>query len=87
MPTTSFSARIKRDGNINRIKELANDNRSVDEIKDCFAGEKIYLVVRNNDIPLLENLNELERKALSAKAVKAYRSKHQDDGGFAYACS
>ena len=83
MPTTSLAARIKRDGNINRIKELANDNRSVAEIKACFASEKINLVVRGNDIPLLENLNELERKALSAKSVRSYRSKPQDDGGLA----
>jgi hypothetical protein len=80
MAATSISARIKRDGNINRIKELSNENHSADDIKNCFADEKIKLIVCNGDLPLLANLDELERKALSKKAVKARLLQRQING-------
>ena len=81
MSSTSFSARLKRDGNINRIKDLVNNNCSVGEIRDCFARANIDLVVGHHDIPLLANLDELERKALPAQYVKDYLSNRQNDAG------
>lgn len=72
MPTTTFSARLKRDGNINRIKELVKRDFSAYDIQQCFKTAGIALTVRHGDIPLIANLDALERKALSAKAVKHY---------------
>jgi hypothetical protein len=81
MSSTSFSSRLKRDGNINRIKDLVKNNCSVGEIRDCFARADIHLVVGHHDIPLLANLEALERKALPAKSVKDYLSNRQSDVG------
>ncbi len=81
MPTTSLPARLKRDGNINRIKELEKCDCSADDIKECFARGGITLVVRHGDIPLLENLDALERKALPVKTVKIYLSDRQEHAG------
>lgn len=81
MSSTSFSSRLKRDGNINRIKDLLKSKCSVGEIRDCFARADIHLVVGHHDLPLLANLDELERKALPAKCVKDYLMNRQDDTG------
>jgi hypothetical protein len=81
MSSTSFPARLKRDGNINRIKDLVSNGCSVGEIRDCFAHADIHLVVGHHDIPLLANLDELERKALPARCVKNYLSNRQEDTG------
>lgn len=75
MSSTSFSSRLKRDGNINRIKDLVKYNCSVGEIRDCFARADIHLLVGHHDIPLLANLEALEPRPCRRRARKTiYRT-------------
>jgi hypothetical protein len=60
---------------------LVKYNGSVEEIRDCFARADIHLLVGHHDIPLLVNLEALERRALPAKSVKDYLSNRQSDMG------
>ncbi|QJW83348.1 hypothetical protein HK414_01355 [Ramlibacter terrae] len=65
----SWASSIKRAGNLNRIEELHDAGFNADESAAVFRNERIPLVARNGDLPLLENLHVLSRKALPQRAV------------------
>ena len=85
MSKNSLAARIKRDGNINAIKALS-PSCSVDEIQACFARGRIKLVTDGGDIPLLRNLQELERVALPKKIYMAFLAEREMNPVLASAC-
>lgn len=76
----NFAERLKRDGNLNRLEELAHAGFNAEESKACFAGGGINLKVVAGDFPLLANNAELSRSALSKAHVKTYILNHSPTG-------
>lgn len=77
----SISARLKHDGNVNRISELTQRGCSSIEVQACFAQGGITLKIVQGDFPLLANLPEMCRKALSKKIQKEFLLERQQISG------
>ncbi len=75
MNKLSFSRALKLHGNTNRLLEFKGAGRTVEDARKFFASEGVHLVVVNGDVPLLANLPELTRVAVSKDAVKRHLRK------------
>lgn len=68
----TFAERLKTDGNLNRIADLQKAGCSARDIQRCFQQGDIYLKEHNGDLPLLQNMPELGRKALPKHVVREF---------------
>lgn len=64
--------RLKTDGNMNRLDELAQARCTSTEMQECFALGGLRLTMVNGDFPLLANREELGRVALPKRIVAEF---------------
>ncbi|MDR8093256.1 hypothetical protein KPB05_38005 [Burkholderia gladioli] len=73
MKKLGLAAGLKLHGNVNRLKEILEAG-TAEDAQACFASEGIALTIVGGDFPLIANLPELSRKALSKKTVADFLS-------------
>ncbi|MCA8157516.1 hypothetical protein [Burkholderia contaminans] len=73
MKKLGFAAGLKLRGNVNRLTEILEVG-TAEDAQACFASGGIALTIVGRDFPLIANLPELSRKALSKETVADFLS-------------